>query len=226
MDKRLQTLSMHYENQILYGIKLRDALERISKVEGENFQEKLYKVLDIAKAALDTRGPPSPLHQPKTGKYYGHHPLPEYLHLPMHPKDDYQTELPRFQVIAELPFVGPETVPVPSELEDELGVPTEKSQISMGCKVVESEETMMALPEPVCYIPAIWIYRGVEIHDKRNPLVVRVIRRVQSGDSRETSKVEVRDVTTSENYELPCEAVESFWEPTGRHYSVVSAHLL
>ncbi len=85
-------LAIHYSNEKLYVVKLRDALERIAKLAAEENDASVVaeEAKRIAEEALARKNmPPGPLdHFYDDGIHTGH-PYSEYLDLPMRVTDDY-----------------------------------------------------------------------------------------------------------------------------------------
>ena len=86
-EQRIHTLTIHYHNARLYQTKLRDALSRIVRSCEESGDVGACRA--IAESALNGPKPPDPMaHSYDQGIHTGH-PLPEYLHLPMKPTDEF-----------------------------------------------------------------------------------------------------------------------------------------
>jgi hypothetical protein len=89
-EKRLLRLSINYHNELLYVVKLRDALESILCESSKGVHAKMQRCKEIAEEALAAKNaPPPPFKVVQSNKLHTGHPLPEYLHLPMRPTDDY-----------------------------------------------------------------------------------------------------------------------------------------
>lgn len=91
-EKRLLRLSRCYHNEKLYVVKLRAALERIVEMCEKRMELGDLSMLgckELAEGSLNVPRPPGPFAAERGGEIYTGHPLPEYLHLPMRPGDDY-----------------------------------------------------------------------------------------------------------------------------------------
>jgi hypothetical protein len=99
-ERRREVLATHYHNALLYGVKLRDALEQIQHMvlahERAFFIDDVGEQIDIAaalresvEAALRIAHPEVAKPSPPGAEFFHGHPYPEYLHLPMKATDDY-----------------------------------------------------------------------------------------------------------------------------------------
>ncbi len=93
---RRELLAMHYHNALLYGVKLRDALEKIKQAAelDENPDEKIAQIakealLDPHPEAIMARRQSERLREQYGDNVFHGHPYDEYLHLPMKPSDEY-----------------------------------------------------------------------------------------------------------------------------------------
>lgn len=93
MEERLNQLSIHYHNELLHNVKLRDALDRIARLATEENDASVVaiKAREIAEVTLAAPRPPDPLAGFYDQGFHTGHPHPEYLHLPMRPTDEYLT---------------------------------------------------------------------------------------------------------------------------------------
>jgi hypothetical protein len=93
VEERLDLLSIHYHNELLYNVKLRDALNGILSICKDETDASVIALScrALVERALAIPPPPNPTsigHEKGYGFLVGH-PAPEYLHLPMRPTDEY-----------------------------------------------------------------------------------------------------------------------------------------
>ena len=73
----------------------------------------------------------------------------------------------------------------------------------------------MPIDEPVTYLGQFWIYRGVEIRNKNNPLETRVVLAVHCESSRDLTMVRILKDDDVIEY-LPISDIEDNWQATGK----------